>query len=130
MAQGGIAAVIGGDDSFDDHVRDTLVAGEVFAKRPPFARSLRPLRALSPNWSSGACALTPKMRTAHSLISPVRAATVSAASSMFKIIRAKEVHAKLLEKAKAHSNIEIREDLFGVDLILDRQGRAIGHAWL
>lgn len=126
MAQGGIAAVIGGDDSFDDHVRDTLVAGAGLCKEA----TVRTVVEAAP----GVIAELVKWG--------VRFDAKDADGTQFDLTRegghsfrrivhvqdhtGQEVHAKLLEKAKAHPNIEIREDLFGVDLILDRQGRAIG----
>lgn len=126
MAQGGIAAVIGGDDSFDDHVRDTLVAGAGLCKES----TVRTVVEAAP----GVIAELVKWG--------VRFDAKDADGTQFDLTRegghsfrrivhvqdhtGQEVHAKLLEKAKAHPSIEIREDLFGIDLILDRQGRAIG----
>jgi L-aspartate oxidase len=120
MAQGGIAAVMSPDDSFDSHIRDTLVAGAGLCKEDVVRAVVNdaPSRIEDLfNWgirfdlqdSSGAIDLTREGGHSHRRILHVQDHTGA------------EIHQHLLEKVKAHPNIEIRENIFAIDLILDRE---------
>ncbi len=120
MAQGGIAAVMSDEDSFEHHIRDTLVAGAglcfpeivraVVEDAPDRVRDLM-------NWGirfdledsqGGKIDLTREGGHSHRRILHVQDHT------------GQEIHKQLLNKARAHHNIEFHENMFAVDLILNR----------
>ncbi len=133
MAQGGIAAVMSPSDSFESHVEDTLVAGaglchedavrEVVQTAPDRIEDLF-------NWgvgfdlegSQGDLDLSREGGHSHRRVLHVQDHT------------GQEIHQQLFAKVLSHPNIEIREEHFAIDLILDRdfalfqvsQARCIG----
>jgi L-aspartate oxidase len=122
-AQGGIAAVQGGDDSFDAHVRDTLVAGDglcrpevvrrVVERGPAMIDALLKLGAdfdLSSAPAPGGFDLTREGGHSHRRILHHRDAT------------GREIERVLLSRARAHPNITLFEDHCGIDLLTS--GRA------
>ncbi len=120
MAQGGIAAVMSDDDSFEDHIRDTMVAGAGLCD-PDVVRAVveaAPDRVQDLlNWGirfdledsqGGKIDLTREGGHSHRRILHVQDHT------------GQEIHRQLLAKARAHHNIEFHENMFAVDLILNR----------
>lgn len=120
MAQGGIAAVMSPEDSFESHVRDTIVAGaglchedvvrEVVESAPARIEELLAwgIRFDARGPSGESLDLTREGGHSHRRILHVQDHT------------GQEIHQLLLEKAKQHPNIEFKENHFAVDLILDR----------
>jgi len=120
MAQGGIAAVMSPDDSFESHARDTLVAGaglchEDIVRAVVESAPLRIEDLL--NWGvrfdvrdqqGNPLDLTREGGHSHRRILHVQDHT------------GQEIHEHLLRLAYQHPNIEFREHHFAVDLILDR----------
>jgi L-aspartate oxidase len=116
MAQGGIAAVMSPDDSFENHVRDTLTAGAGLC-HPDVVRTVvetAPDRIEDLiSWGvrfdgSNKPDLTREGGHSHRRILHVQDHTGA------------EIHELLLAKVRTHPNIEIKENHFAVDLILDR----------
>lgn len=120
MAQGGIAAVLSPDDSFDNHMRDTLNAGAglchpdvvraVVESAPSRIEDLIKwgIRFDVQDQAGQKLDLTREGGHSHRRILHVQDHT------------GQEIHQHLLQKVKAHPNIEIKEHHFAVDLILDR----------
>jgi L-aspartate oxidase len=120
MAQGGIAAVMSEEDSFDSHVRDTLVAGaglchedvvrNVVESAPSRIQDLIKwgIQFDVRDKSGNVLDLTREGGHSHRRILHVHDHTGA------------DIHRHLLAKAEAHPNIEIRENNFAIDLILDR----------
>ncbi len=119
MAQGGIAAVLAADDSFENHIQDTLTAGAGLC-RPDVVRAVveaGPARIQElldwgirfdiKNEAGDKVDLTREGGHSHRRIVHVQDHT------------GQEIHAHLLRKVKAHPNIQIREHHFAVDLILN-----------
>lgn len=116
-AQGGIAAVLDAGDTFDDHVRDTMVAGAGLNRRetvefvvenaPEAIRRLEQL-GVPFNAESGTLHLTREGGHSHRRIVHVDDATGWA------------VQQALITAAKAHPNITLRPDMVAVDLVTDR----------
>ncbi|MCC6645778.1 MAG: L-aspartate oxidase [Polyangiaceae bacterium] len=118
-AQGGVAAVLGDDDSFDKHIGDTLTAGaglchdvvvEICVKEAPERiRALRDLGArfdLRVGAEDGALDLT--LEGGHSARRVVHAGDITG----------RELERALLDAARARPNITILEHHTGVDLIV------------
>jgi L-aspartate oxidase len=118
-AQGGIAAVMGGDDSFESHVADTLAAGAglcreevvrfVVERGPIVIEALGKLgvefdRTAAPS-QPGAFALGREGGHSHRRILHRRDTTGRAIETV------------LLEQAQAHPNIDLFEDHCAVDLL-------------
>ena len=116
-AQGGIAAVLDEGDTFDDHIRDTMVAGAGLNRRdtvefvvenaPAAIRRLADL-GVPFNAESGALHLTREGGHSHRRIVHVDDATGWA------------VQRALIAAAKAHPNITLRPDMVAIDLVTDR----------
>ncbi len=116
-AQGGIAAVLDEGDTFDDHIRDTMVAGAGLNRRdtvefvvenaPEAIRRLADL-GVPFNADSGALHLTREGGHSHRRIVHVDDATGWA------------VQQALIAAAKAHPNITLRPDMVAIDLVTDR----------
>ena len=116
-AQGGIAAVLDEGDTFDDHIRDTMVAGAGLNRRetvefvvenaPAAIRRLAEL-GVPFNAQSGALHLTREGGHSHRRIVHVDDATGWA------------VQQALIAAAKAHPNITLRPDMVAIDLVTDR----------
>jgi L-aspartate oxidase len=120
MAQGGIAAVMSEEDSFDAHVEDTLNAGaglcdtnvvrHVVEQAPDRIRDLM-------NWGvkfdieGGDLSLTREGGHRARRILHVADHT------------GQEVHARLMEKVVKHPNIKILENHFALDLVLNHTVR-------
>ena len=128
-AQGGIASVLDGSDSFESHVEDSLVAGagqcresavRVTVEEGP--QRLRELAALGCHFdlnSSGQYDLT--REGGHSRRRIVHAGDITG----------KEVQRALLEHCRSLSGIAFFEHCFAIDLVCDRslplgQGRCLG----
>jgi L-aspartate oxidase len=123
MAQGGIAAVMSPDDSFENHVRDTIVAGAGLCHED----AVRAVVETAPdriedlfNWgiqfdlqspTGEKLDLTREGGHSHRRILHVQDYT------------GQQIHSQLLQKVKAHPNIEIKEEHFAIDLILDRDAK-------
>ncbi|MGE0787222.1 MAG: L-aspartate oxidase [Sandaracinaceae bacterium] len=115
-AQGGIAAVMDEDDSFDDHVKDTVDTGYGLGK-PDIIRAvveggpdrIRELIELGANFDAaedgGGLDLT--REGGHHKRRVVHAGDITG----------REVQRVLSEAAKVHPNIEIRENHMAIDLI-------------
>lgn len=120
MAQGGIAAVMSPDDSFENHVRDTLVAGaglchedvvrKVVETAPDRIEDLFQWGVAfdTSDASNKKPDLTREGGHSHRRILHVQDHT------------GQEIHQHLLEMVRKHPNIEIREDHLAVDLLLNR----------
>ena len=121
MAQGGIAAVMAEDDSFGDHVRDTLEAGAGLCHddvvRAVVEAAPQRIRDLF-DWG------------VRFDLQDVRGEKIDltreGGHSKRRILHVQdqtgqEIHAQLLEKVLAHPNIELREQQFVTDLITTRE---------
>jgi len=128
-AQGGIAAVVARDDSFEDHFRDTVTAGDglcdeavvrhVVERGPAMIAALQFFGTeFDPATSAAAPSdfdLGREGGHSHRRILHHRDAT------------GREIERALLDRARAHPNIHLFEDHCGVDLITARKiGRAGG----
>lgn len=120
MAQGGIAAVMGDDDSFDSHVSDTLVAGAGLCKEsavrivvesaPAVVRELIEWGVkFDITGSEGKIDLTREGGHSHRRILHVQDHT------------GEDIHKSLLALVQKHPNIEILEEHFAIDLLLQNQ---------
>ncbi|WP_408589001.1 L-aspartate oxidase [Novosphingobium sp.] len=116
-AQGGIAAVLDEGDTFEDHVRDTMVAGaglnrretvEFVVEHAPQAIARLAQLGVPFNHDAGALHLTREGGHSHRRIVHVDDATGWA------------VQQALIDAAKAHPNITLRPDMVAVDLVTDR----------
>ena len=128
-AQGGIAAVFADDDSFDEHVRDTLTAGaglchedvvqHVVERAPSVVASLVQLgvhfdTAEGNGPSGGGFALGREGGHTRRRILHHRDAT------------GRELSRALIERARAHPNIAFFEQHLGVDLVTARRSGIAG----
>ncbi|UCF41746.1 MAG: FAD-binding protein, partial [Gemmatimonadota bacterium] len=128
-AQGGIAAVLSDDDSFENHLRDTLVAGDglcveevarhVVERGPAMIEALRELgTAFDANGGGAGGAAFDLGREgghSHRRILHHRDAT------------GREIERALLARARAHPNIHLLENHCAVDLLTARKaGRSGG----
>ena len=128
-AQGGIAAVFADDDSFDEHQRDTLIAGaglchedvvrHVVERAPSVVASLVQLgvhfdTAEGNDPSGGGFALGREGGHTRRRILHHRDAT------------GRELSRALIERARAHPNIAFFEQHLGVDLVTARRSGIAG----
>ncbi len=123
MAQGGIAAVMGDDDSFDSHIRDTLVAGAGLCKEsavrivvesaPTVVRELIDWGVkFDITGAEGKIDLTREGGHSHRRILHVQDHT------------GEDIHKSLLALVRKHPHIEILEEHFAIDLLLDSETEA------
>jgi L-aspartate oxidase len=126
-AQGGIAAVLAGDDSFDAHVQDTLVAGaglcrrdiveQIVAAGPDAIAELLARGVALDRDASGALMLTREGGHGARRIAHAHDHTGLA------------IQDALLERIHAHDNVELREHHLAIDLITRAKmarGRGVG----
>ncbi len=114
-AQGGVAAVLAGDDSFEQHVADTLTVGDglcdravvesVVAEGPAAVEKLLALGTHLDRGADGALDLT--REGGHSRRRVVHHEDISG----------REIQRALLAAAHAHPGIQIVEDHIAVDLL-------------
>lgn len=114
-AQGGIAAVIDPDDSFEKHVQDTLIAGDglcdeavvrmVIKEGPERIKDIIEWGASFDRMPSGDFDLAKEGGHSESRI------------LHFKDITGLEIERKLLQQIHAHPNIELFTHFFAIDLI-------------
>ncbi len=124
MAQGGIAAVIGEDDSFESHVQDTLTAGAGLCNE----RIVRNFVEQAPdrvqdllNWG---VQFDLKKDSDHG--SDSIDLTREGGHSFRRILHVEDqtghqLHRTLLKLVQEHPNIELLEEHFAIDLIINKQ---------
>lgn len=119
MAQGGIAAVMSDEDSFDQHIQDTLVAGaglcapeivrQVVEQGPDRIRDLLEWGVkFDLGEQSTQIALT--REGGHSVRRILHVADHTG----------QELHSQLLKRVLEHPNIQVLENHYAIDLILNR----------
>jgi L-aspartate oxidase len=116
-AQGGIAAVLDEGDTFEDHVRDTMIAGcglnrretvEYVVEHAPEAIARLAQIGVPFNEEAGSLHLTREGGHSHRRIVHVDDATGAA------------VQQALIRAAMAHPNITLKPDMVAIDLVTDR----------
>ncbi len=119
-AQGGIVGVLGSDDSIDSHVRDTQEAGAGLVDEAT-ARHIAERSADAVGWLvDQGVPFTPDERGPLGLH-----LTREGGHAVRRIAHAadatgKAIHDALLDKARAHPNIELRQRWMALDLITSR----------
>lgn len=126
MAQGGIAAVMSDEDSFDRHVQDTLTAGAGLCDENVVRTIIE----------QGPARIADLVRwgVEFDLDADARVdLTREGGHSMRRILHVadhtgQQVHAKLLERVLAHPNVRVLENHYAVDLILNHavEPRSVG----
>jgi L-aspartate oxidase len=125
MAQGGIAAVVSEEDSFESHVNDTLVAGAGLCD--PFV-----VRQIVEDGPARIADLV-RWGVQFDLDQGEVDLTREGGHSMRRILHiadhtGQEVHSQLLARVIEHPNIQVLENHYAIDLILNHQlsPRAVG----
>lgn len=121
MAQGGIAAVMSDEDSFDEHIRDTLAAGAGLC-RPDVVRAVV---EAAPDRVRELLDWGVKFDLEDKKTGAKIDLTREGGHSKRRILHVQDhtgqdIHRVLLERVRRHPNIEIRESQLAVDLILNR----------
>lgn len=128
MAQGGIAAVMSEEDSFDRHVQDTLNAGAGLCD----PEAVRRVIELGPDMVSDLMrwGVQFDLNGDNSRVDLTR----EGGHSVRRILHiadhtGEHVHAQLLRKVLEHPNIQILENHYALDLIMTNQvePRRVGH---
>jgi L-aspartate oxidase len=126
MAQGGIAAVMSSEDSFDQHIEDTLVAGaglcdpnvvrQIIEQGPERIKDLIKWGVQFDLDEASRIDLT--REGGHSVRRILHVADHTG----------QEVHAQLLQRVLEHPNIRVLENHYAIDLILNHHAdpRAVG----
>lgn len=125
MAQGGIAAVMGNDDSFESHIRDTLVAGAGLCNESVVRLVVETAPTVVGeliDWGvkfdvtgpEGKIDLTREGGHSHRRILHVQDHT------------GQDIHESLLALVRKNANIKIYENHFAVDLIKNKNNRIVG----
>jgi len=120
MAQGGIAAVMSAEDSFESHIKDTLVAGAGLCRRDIVEKVVQS----APDRVEDLIKWGVEFDIEDGSISKINLGREGGHSHR-RILHVQdhtgaEIHSELLKKARSHKNIEIFEGYFAVDLILSR----------
>jgi L-aspartate oxidase len=120
MAQGGIAAVMAPDDSFESHITDTLNAGAGLCHEDIVHAVVETAPARIDDLLKWGVKFDVKDERGAPLD-----LTREGGHSHRRILHVhdhtgREIHEHLLARAQAHPNIEFREHHFAIDLILDR----------
>ena len=124
MAQGGIAAVMSSDDTFESHIHDTLVAGAGLCKQNVVENYVRQapdrIKDLL-NWGVE-FDLHPKANEEGLEIDLTREGGHSFRRILhFEDQTGLEIHRRLLKKALAHPNIQLFENHYAIDLLINKQ---------
>jgi L-aspartate oxidase len=115
-AQGGIASVISKDDSFEKHIRDTLIAGaglcnekmvKILVQEGP--ERIKDLITLGTQFSKKEGSLDLALEGGHSMPRIVHA----------KDLTGKEIESALITKLNSLNNIEVIENTIAIDLITE-----------
>ena len=124
MAQGGIAAVMSEEDSFESHIRDTLVAGGGLCKETVVHNYVHqaPDRIQDLiNWGV-------KFDVRHKSSESVEEIdlTREGGHSFRRILHFEdrtglEIHRALLNQVRQHSNITLLENFYAIDLIVNKE---------
>jgi L-aspartate oxidase len=124
-ARGGVAAVLGADDSFQSHVADTVAVGcglvdEDVARRvieggPSSIARLESLGASFDRKGDGAPDLSMEGGHSHPRILHARGDSTG-----------REIQGTLGEVVQAEPGIDVFEEMFGVDVLSDEAGRTVG----
>ncbi len=124
MAQGGISAVMATDDSFESHIQDTLVAGAGLCKETVVKDYVEQapdrIKDLL-NW--GVHFDFKKQGTGEPLAIDL---TREGGHSQRRILHFEdqtglEIHRTLIDRVHEHKNIQIVEDRYAVDLIVNKE---------
>ena len=120
MAQGGIAAVMSPDDTFENHVRDTLIAGASLCHEDAVREVVESAPSRIEDLFAWGIRFDVQDSTGHTLD-----LTREGGHSHRRILHVQDhtgqdIHQNLLEQVRKHPNIEIKEEHFAIDLILDR----------
>lgn len=122
MAQGGIAAVMAEDDSFESHVQDTLIAGAGLCRedivREFVGQAPERIKDLI-NWGV-------RFDVKHGPTGDSIDLTREGGHTFRRILHHEdqtglEIHTRLAEKVRANPNIEILENQFAIDFIINKQ---------
>ncbi|OHB48404.1 MAG: L-aspartate oxidase [Planctomycetes bacterium GWF2_41_51] len=124
-AQGGIASVLGSDDSFESHIKDTLATGcgicnkdtveQVISNGPMLVKELLEWGAEFDKNSSGSISITFEGGHSHARVAHALGDNTG-----------KAIAAALINKVKQYENITIIENYFAIDLITNDAGVCIG----
>ncbi len=129
-AQGGIAVVLGGEDSFEQHISDTLQTGAGLSRRSAVELMVRE----GPNRINELVALGVEFSYKYSDGKRVLALGREGGHTRSRIVHradhtGSEVEKSLIKRCQEHPNIEIEEHSAAVDLLIDpkeRPGRCRG----
>lgn len=121
-AQGGIASVFSQDDSFDEHVKDTLNAGAGLCHQDIVKMIVESGPLAIQNLVNSGVEFTRNESSPHHLDPHSFHLTREGGHSQRRVLHSRDTTGKaivraLVRKAKAHPHIEILEQHFAIDLI-------------
>ncbi|MBX2987466.1 MAG: L-aspartate oxidase [Bdellovibrionaceae bacterium] len=123
MAQGGIAAVMSEEDSFEAHIQDTLIAGAGLCQQ----NSVRQIIEQAPERIQDLMNWGVQFDLRREAGSPSTIDLTREGGHRFRRIlhfedsTGAEIHRTLLNRVRQDPNIEIMEDHFAIDLLINKQ---------
>ncbi len=124
-AQGGIAAVMSkSDDSFESHINDTLIAGAGLCRHNSVKNIIEQAPERIQDLINWGVEFDSKKIPVGQI--PEADLTREGGHSFRRILHFADqtgyhIHSTLLKQVRHHPNIELREDLFAIDLIVSQQ---------
>lgn len=123
MAQGGIAAVLSDEDSFEDHIRDTLVAGAGLCRPDVVENIIRQAPERIKDLMKWGVHFDAKKKAGEdSEIDLTREGGHSYRRILhFEDQTGAEIHRRLMARVREHPSIRILEEHVAIDLLLNKQ---------